>query len=218
MTQRRAPILLTTVCVTTLLAGVMLVPSTSHAAPDSELRASNDTGATNVSLALTRLLVPVIEARFEHAPNQKWSLAALVAYGGDLETATFAEISVFGLGARAAWLLIGDRRIGLGVSAEVRWESHIGVSPQLGSNDGFDFDLGAPRQSGVITRLEAERTIIAGGAGLFARASRRRLFAELSVGAGWQHSWTKFVQNEQQVDKTASEAWLPWSISVGLWL
>lgn len=191
---------------------------TCHAAQKTELQAAQQAQRTNISVTVTRLLVPVVEARVEHAPGERWSLAGIVAYGGDLETSTFAEISVFGLGARGNWLLLGDRRSGLGVAAELRWERHIGISPQLGNDANFDSALGNLSESSVITRLAAERTILAGGAIVFARASRRALFVELNIGAGWQKAWTQFVQNEQTAEKRSSQEWLPWSIAIGVWL
>lgn len=171
-----------------------------------------------LAMAPTRFLVPVLELRFERAPAEKWSWAAMAAYGGDQDSATFTEIGVIGVGARASYFVLGDRRLGVGVHAEARFERHTGINPRI-FNDFFGFDFATGQAiNATIDRLEAWTTIAAGGGGLFARASRRRLFVEATVGVGWQHKWTTLIQDTETANIERGSWWLPWSVWVGLWI
>ena len=203
--------------VAALVAGNALTCATAGAQPVAVDDAVRDARRTVVATLPTRLIVPVLELRVERVQGPRWSWALMGAYGGEQGSTSFAEIGVLGGGARLSYFALGDRRLGIGAAVEARVEQHVGIAPQLGQE--FDIFFGDPFGSGAAAQeLSAEQWVAAGGAFAFARASRRRLFVELSVGIGWQHRWRTLVLDGREANHSDGQLWLPWAVALGVWI
>ncbi|GEM_PF-3517499 len=206
-------------------------PQVSPVSPDAAAARSLQTQLARddavVAFAVTRLLVPVMEVRLEYPIDEHLAIAAVAAYGGDLNTSTFAEIGVLGAGLRATWIGLGDRRIGVGMAIDARWEHHMGIGPPR--NDGpTPFGAAAPELiandvpggggNQQPTFVGASKHVLAGGGAVVARYSRRLLFAEFTGGIGYQASVSDLRQDDRHARIRRDSVWVHWAIWIGVWL
>ena len=202
-----------------VLVGVACSFGTSAAAVESakkpENSASQQVQAHSIGVNAGRIMLPLLELRYERQIDKQSAWSVLAGYGGGAGKVAVESFTRYSLGGRYMRTFAGTWRTGLFWGAVARSEINVldAVRPVAGDPGQFGFS-----QDNVAVDATGRNIALALAPVIGARAGNQKAFAELTVGAGlhWQHISSAVADSEHS--QTATDLWVPVAFWLGLFL